>query len=275
MRAPVMPVHNDPSAERTPRDVDLVVISDVHLGTRSCKAEQLDAYLAGLRPAELVLNGDIVDLREAHKRYWPAAHSAVVRRILGFAAAGTSVFYVTGNHDEALRRFTPVMSGGVQLVDSLERELGGRRTWIVHGDGIEAGMPVNRLLRRVGCHVYHAIRGAERWIARTGIAAPELVRALKSTARATAHIARYEEACATAAQARGYDAVVTGHIHAANLRDIQLGGGAVRYLNSGDWVDSMTALEHHGGCWRLARFGEAVGVEAEEPAEVDAERALA
>jgi UDP-2,3-diacylglucosamine pyrophosphatase LpxH len=261
---------------REPRDVDLVVISDVHLGTRSCKAEQLDAYLASVRPRELVLNGDIVDLRETHKRYWPAAHSAVVRRILALAASGVPVFYVTGNHDEALRRFTPVLMGGVQLVDELERELGGRRTLITHGDGIEAGMPINRALRRVGCSVYHAIRGIERWIARTRVAAPEFVRALKSTRKAIAHIARYEEACAASARSRGYDAIVTGHIHAANLRDIAHAAGTVRYLNSGDWVDSLTALECHGGVWRLARHGEEPMAEALDEALGDeVEHALA
>src|SRR4051812_43747401 len=106
-----MSAESVPPPTSSPRDVDLVVISGVHLGTRSCKAEELDAYLAGIAPAELVLNGDIVDLREAHKRYWPAAHSAVMRRILGIAASGVPVHYVTGNHDEALRRFTPFVAG--------------------------------------------------------------------------------------------------------------------------------------------------------------------
>jgi UDP-2,3-diacylglucosamine pyrophosphatase LpxH len=249
-----------------------VVISDVHLGTRSCRAEALDAYLAGIAPGELILNGDIVDLREAHKRYWPAAHSAVMRRILALAESGVPVHYVTGNHDEALRRFTPFVAGGLRLVDQLERVLDGRRTLIVHGDGIEAGMPVNRLARRAGCWLYHGARGLERWIARTRLAAPELVRALKSTAKVTAHIARYEEACVAAARDRGYDAIVTGHIHAANLRDIDHPGGSVRYLNSGDWCDSLTSLEYHAGAWRLMRFGEP---ELAEDDELDAEHALA
>jgi UDP-2,3-diacylglucosamine pyrophosphatase LpxH len=262
-----------PSPASSPRNVDLVVISDVHLGTRSCKAEQLDAYLASVAPGELILNGDIVDLREAHKRYWPAAHQAVMRRILAIAAAGVPVHYITGNHDEALRRFTPFVAGGVQLVDQLERTLDGRRTLIVHGDGIEAGMPVNRVVRRVGCTLYHAVRGLERWIARMRLPAPELVSALKSTAKATAHIASYEEACAASARARGYDAIVTGHIHAANLRDVDHPDGSVRYLNSGDWCDSLTALEHHAGAWRLMRFGDEA--ELAEDDEVDAEHALA
>jgi UDP-2,3-diacylglucosamine pyrophosphatase LpxH len=254
------------------RAVELVVVSDVHLGTRSCKAEQLDRYLAGLEPGEVVLNGDIVDLRETHKGYWPASHAAVLRRLMAFAEAGVPVHYVTGNHDEALRRFTPFTAGAFRMVDAFERMLDGRRTWFVHGDAIEGGMPVNRLVRRVGCTLYHSVRALERWICRMGVGSPELVAALKRTRQATAHIERYEQACVAAAATRGFDAVVTGHIHAASMREFVQNGRCVRYLNSGDWVDSLTALEWHAGAWRLVRFGD---VEESEVEEVEAREAVA
>ncbi|MBA3685002.1 MAG: metallophosphoesterase family protein, partial [Planctomycetes bacterium] len=145
-----------------PRSVDLAVISDVHLGTPSCKAEALLGYLDDLRPAELVLNGDIVDLRELRRGFWPAAHTEVMRRLLAFAADGVPVHYVTGNHDHVLRLFSSFKAGSIHLVDHLERNLGGRRTWFLHGDLIEKGMGTPALLRAAGCVAYKLLRGAER-----------------------------------------------------------------------------------------------------------------
>lgn len=258
---------------RPPRPVDLVVISDVHLGTRDCKAEQLDAYLADLAPKELVLNGDIVDLREAWRGYWPASHSGVMRRLMDFAERGIPVHYVTGNHDEVLRRFSPFATGHFRLCDHVERDLDGRKTWIVHGDAIEHQVPIPRLVRKAGCVLYHAARRLERLSVRCGLGDPGLVKAMKSSERASAHIARYEDACVRAARLGGFDAIVTGHIHVPNLRSVaHADGGEVLYANSGDWVDSMSALEWHGGAWQLRRLADgdtlaaAADVEAPEHA---------
>ena len=88
------------------RDIDIAVISDVHLGTPACRAEDLLAYLKSIRPGKLVLNGDIIDMQQFDRRYWPDTHTKVVRRILKFAANGVPVFYVTGNHEHALRRYS-------------------------------------------------------------------------------------------------------------------------------------------------------------------------
>ncbi len=242
------------------REVDLVILSDVHLGTRSCKAEQLDRYLAGVRPRELVLNGDILDLREIRKGYWPESHTRVVQRVLAYAGEGSSVFYVTGNHDEVLRRFSRFHTGSIQLVDGLERTLDGKRTWIVHGDAIERTMGVPRLLRSTGCVVYHLLRGIERQANRLrrtlGMRPSVLVRKVKRLKSALAHIARYEETCARIAAERGFHRVVTGHIHYPNRRDIACGDASVEYLNSGDWVDSLSALEYHQGAWSIVRTEE-------------------
>ncbi len=253
------PAAMQPLGERR-RAVDLVVLSDVHLGTRSCKAESLVRYLDGISPSELVLNGDILDLREIHKGYWPESHGEVVRRILAFADAGVPVYYVTGNHDEVLRPFSLYRSGNLHLVDALERTLAGKRTWIVHGDAIEETMKTPRLLRSIGCVVYHALRGIDRRATEIGrgIGArpPSLVRFVKRFKKALAHIARYEDTCARIAAERGFDTIVTGHIHFPNHRTIRPdphGAASVQYLNSGDWVDSMSSLEWHQGEWSVVR----------------------
>ncbi len=229
-----------------PRHVDLVVLSDIHLGTRSCRAEQLERYLDSITPRRLVLNGDIVDVREWGKGWWPAAHTRVVERFLALADGGCEVHYVTGNHDALLRLMTDRRVAGLRLVDQLEVELAGRRTLFTHGDRIEHALPVNRLLRRIACKGYHALRGIDRAVntairpftdRRIG-----LLRATKLLGRA--HIDRYDLACARSGAERGYDAIVVGHIHRPRVAELDIDGKPMLYVNSGDWVGHASALEH-------------------------------
>lgn len=234
------------------RRVDLVVVSDVHLGTRACHAEALLAYLESVEPAELVLNGDIVDLREIHRDFWPSLHGQLLRTLLALAER-IPVTYITGNHDAILRSLAPLMAGRLHLADQLIREFDGERTLILHGDGIEHRMAVSRVVRRVGCWAYHSARRIERWAARAGVRL-DLVAGLKATPRAALHIQRFEDSCAAEAARLGVDAIVTGHIHAPRVRDIAVGDRSIRYRNSGDWVDSRSALEFVAGAgWSLVR----------------------
>lgn len=256
--------HPAPSAPRAlpaggaPRPVELVVLSDVHLGTPPCRADALLAYLRSIAPREVVLNGDIFDLRELRRGYWRRSHTAVAQLLLEWAHNGVRTSYITGNHDEALRFVSSFAAGHVALVDTLERTLGGKRTWFVHGDVVERGLCTSAMLRKVGCLGYHALRGIERPVNRArgllGFAPASLARAAKRLPSARRHITRYEDACAAFAHAHGYDTIVTGHIHVPNQREIEIGGRSIGYLNSGDWVDSCSALEHsEDEGWRIVR----------------------
>lgn len=245
------------------RPVDLVVISDVHLGTAACRAAELNAYLKSIRPGRLVLNGDIVDLWDFRKGFWPESHTKVVRRILKFAADGVPVHYITGNHDGALRRYSDLALGAIDLVDRLELEVGGRRHWFLHGDAFDLALGTGAALSWFGSRGYDAVVtlgiavNAVRRI--LGLGQVSLAAACKRRlGAARAHIARFEECCLRAASARGYDVVVAGHIHVAADRTAVIGGRTVRYLNSGDWVDSLTALECHGGIWSVASYADLV-----------------
>jgi UDP-2,3-diacylglucosamine pyrophosphatase LpxH len=225
------------------RAVDVLVLSDLHLGTSHCQAEALERYLATVAPARVVLNGDILDLRDMKPGSWPASHGRVVARLMRFAADGLPVHYITGNHDAALRGYTPLCSGSLQLCDELVLECDGQRTLVVHGDGLEHSVPMHWILRKLGCWAYYSARRCDLLAQRLGLRWVHLVRTLQGHARVARHISDYEEACARFAHSRGFAVVVTGHIHCARSRLVALPAGSVRYLNSGDWVHSLSALE--------------------------------
>ena len=115
------------------RHIDLVVISDIHLGTHGCRAEELINYLRTIRPKKIILNGDIIDIWQFKKRYFPKSHLSVIKKIMDFAANGTEVIYITGNHDEMLRKFTDTEIGNVSIVNKLVLDLDGKKAWFFHG----------------------------------------------------------------------------------------------------------------------------------------------
>jgi UDP-2,3-diacylglucosamine pyrophosphatase LpxH len=241
------------------RHVEVVVISDVHLGTSACRAAELNAYLKTIQPGALVLNGDIVDLWDFRKGFWPEAHTKVIRRILKFAVDGVPVHYVTGNHDGALRRYTALSLGPVNLVDRLELVLDGRRHWFLHGDAFDLALGTGRMLSWIGTAGYDAVvtmgTGLNALRRLLGMDRVSIANAFKrNLPAARQHIARYEDCCLRAAAARGYDAVITGHIHVPAMRRAVIDGRGIDYLNSGDWVDSLSALEYADGRWSLVRW---------------------
>lgn len=241
------------------RHVDVVVISDVHLGTSACRAAELNAYLKSVEPGMIVLNGDIVDLWDFRKGFWPEAHTKVVRRLLKFAVQGVPVHYVTGNHDGALRRYSALALGPINLVDRLELVLDGRKHWFLHGDAFDLALGTPRLTGLIGTVLYDGIvalgvgmNAVRRWL---GLRPVSLAGACKRTVPAARrHIARFEDCCLRAAAARGYDAVVVGHIHVPRQASAEIGGRRIDYLNSGDWVDSLSALEYADGAWDLVTW---------------------
>ncbi|MCS6970905.1 MAG: UDP-2,3-diacylglucosamine diphosphatase [Planctomycetota bacterium] len=243
------------------RRVDIVVISDLHLGTAACHAAELNAYLKSLDPGMIVLNGDIIDLWDFRKGYWPEAHTKVVRRLLKFAVAGVPVHYVTGNHDGALRRFTPLGLGAISLVDRLELTLDGQRHWFLHGDAFDLALGTGRLASWIGTWSYDALLtlgvGINALRRRLGLDRVSLVSAVREgLPAAQRHVARFEECCARAAAARGCDVVIAGHIHVPAQRRFEFEGRSIAYLNSGDWVEHLSALEYRAGQWQLVRWHE-------------------
>jgi len=238
------------------RKVDLVIISDVHLGTYGCHANELVHYLRSIKPNTLVLNGDIIDGWAFSKSYFPAAHHQVLLEIMRHITGGCKVFYLTGNHDEMLRRFSDLNIGQFHLVDKLVLKLDGKRAWIFHGDVFDLSVNTGKWLARIGGKSYDYLIVLNRminWVlmkmGKEKVSISQKIKA--SVKKAVSFVGDFEEIAANHAIEQGYDYVVCGHIHQAQKREITNEKGSVLYLNSGDWVESLTALEYNKGDWRI------------------------
>ncbi len=225
-----------------------VWISDLHLGTPGCQAVALLDFLRRVDCATLYLVGDIIDGWQLKRQwYWPQAHNDVIQKILRKARKGTRVVFVPGNHDEFARRYVEHNFGGVDVVDDCMHDLlDGRRLWVTHGDLFDGVVKHARWLAYLGDTLYDWTLEINRHFnslrARLGLPYWSLSRYLKlRVKRAVSFISNFETAVAREARRRGADGVVCGHIHHAELRDID----GVLYANDGDWVESLTALVEH------------------------------
>jgi len=238
------------------RHLAAVVLSDLHLGTFGCHARELLAYLKSIQPDVLILNGDIIDIWNFKKSYFPKSHFKVVKRVLTMAQKGTKVYYITGNHDEMLRRFADADLGQIHLRNQLVLTLGGVRTWIFHGDIFDASIQNARWLAKLGGWSYDLLIWVNRWLnvalERMGREKYSLSKTIKdSVKKAVKYVGDFEVAAAEMAVRRGYGRVICGHIHQPQMRKICVGEQDIDYLNSGDWIENLTALEWNGREWTL------------------------
>lgn len=238
------------------RAVDLVVISDVHLGTYGSKAKELNQYLKSIKPKTLVLNGDIIDIWQFRKRYFPKSHMKVIKQIMHLASKGTKVKYLTGNHDEMLRKFTDTQLGNFELLDKLVLDLDGQKAWIFHGDIFDASIQNAKWLAKLGGWGYDLLIMTNTlynfFLLKMGKERYSFSKKIKnSVKKAVSYINSFEEVAAELAIDKGYDFVICGHIHQPQMRLIESSKGETLYLNSGDWVENLTALEYMNGQWDL------------------------
>lgn len=233
-------------------------ISDLHLGTRGCQAEKLLAFLKQHDCQYLYLVGDIIDGWRMRKGvYWPQSHTNVLRRILTMSKRGTQVIYVTGNHDEFLRRYSGLVLGNISLLDeAIHETLDGRRLLVIHGGQFDVITRCHRWLAFLGDHAYEFSLVLNRWLnhwrRRWGYGYWSLSSWLKQRVKsAVSFISDYEDALLHECRKRGLQGVVCGHIHHAELRGI----AGITYHNCGDWVESCTALvERPDGRFELLRW---------------------
>ena len=242
------------------REIPLVVISDVHLGTYGCQAKELVNYLKSIHPKTLVLNGDIIDMWSFSKNYFPASHMNVLRQILKMSNHGTRVIYITGNHDETLRKYSDLILGNFELVDKLILDLDGKKTWIFHGDVFDSSTKgYAKFLAKLGGKGYDLlilINSLINWIrVLLGKEKRSYSKMIKdSVKKAVAFVSNFETTAAEIAIEKKYSYVVCGHIHKPQMKEIQNEDGKVLYLNSGDWVENLTALEYDKKQWTIYQY---------------------
>lgn len=238
------------------RKVEVAVISDVHLGTYGCHAKELLDYLSSIKPKILVLNGDIIDIWQFRKSYFPSKHLEVIKKIISMSTKGTKVYYITGNHDEFLRKFTDLHMGNISLIDKLVLELDHKRAWIFHGDVFDASITQAKWLAKLGGWGYDILILINRFInwilARFNKEPYSLSKKIKNNVKsAVKFITNFENVCVELAIENGYDYVICGHIHEPKIEFMENEKGEVFYLNSGDWIENLTALEYNNKKWKL------------------------
>jgi UDP-2,3-diacylglucosamine pyrophosphatase LpxH len=241
--------------ERTYRSI---FISDVHLGTRDSQAARLNNFLKHNTCETLYLVGDIIDAWkiQQNKWRWKQSHTNVVRRVLGHAKRGTRVVYVAGNHDEFLRPMIPYgFSFGLIEIQNQTEHIGadGKHYLVTHGDLFDGITRLAPWLAFLGDKLYDLVldwNSRFNWIRhKLGFGYWSLSKYLKhKVKKASDFMFQFEKNLAGYCKKRGYDGVICGHIHHAEIKQID----GVAYMNDGDWVESCTALvEHHSGQWEI------------------------
>lgn len=241
------------------REIDIAVISDVHLGTYGCHAKELLKYLKSIKPKMLILNGDIIDIWQFSKSYFPEDHTKVIRRILKFVTEGIPVYYLTGNHDEMLRKFADFNMGGFQLLNKMVLDVNGEKAWVFHGDVFDVTMQNAKWLAKLGAIGYDTlilINRLTNWaLVKLGKKKYSFSQKIKASVKeAVKFINQFEQTAAELAIEKGYSYVICGHIHQPEIREIKTDKGSVTYLNSGDWVESLTALEFNDNKWSIYTY---------------------
>ncbi len=235
-----------------------VFVSDLHLGSNGCRAGELASFLKHIKCDSLYLVGDVIDMWRLRQRwYWPEKHNRVVQRILKMARKGTRVVLVPGNHDEHARPYAGLSFGGVDIkLETLHTTADGRRMLITHGDQFDLVVKHARLLSIIGSWAYDNLVRINHYynLGRRAIGMPywSLSQAVKDKVKsACSYVARFEEALLDEAARGGYDGVICGHIHKAQILRAD-DERPVDYYNCGDWIESCTALvEHDDGTIRL------------------------
>ena len=245
------------------RKIDVLVLSDIHLGTYGCHAKELLHYLKTIKPKTVILNGDIIDIWQFSKRYWPKSHMRIVKHIMEWVSKSTKIWYITGNHDEMLRKFVGFKMGSFRIANKVVLDLdNGKKAWFFHGDVFDVTMQHSKWLAKLGAIGYDTLilinREAnfisEKIFHRGKLS---LSKKIKNTVKsAVSFINDFEQTAADIAICNQYDYVVCGHIHQPEIKRIKNENGETVYMNSGDWIENLTALEYAQGEWSLYKFGD-------------------
>jgi UDP-2,3-diacylglucosamine pyrophosphatase LpxH len=239
---------------------EVVIISDIHLGTFGSHAKELLLYLDNISPSTLILNGDIIDIWNFRSKYFPESHIEVIRKILKLAHKGVQVYYIPGNHDEKLREFIGMRIGNIRIMEKLILDLDGKKHWIFHGDVFDSTTKgVAKWLAKFGGKGYDLLIRinylVNKFLVAIGKEKRSFSKQVKSSVKkAVTWINNFEETAIDLAIEDKYDYVICGHIHQPQIRMKSANGFSTTYLNSGDWIENCTALEYSNNEWSIYTF---------------------
>ena len=252
------------------RHIDILVISDIHLGTYGCHAQELLFYLKSIKPKVVVLNGDIIDIWQFSKRYWPNSHMKIIKHLFSWMGKGIKTYYITGNHDEMLRKFEGLKMGSLNIVNKVVLNLDDdKKAWIFHGDVFDVTMQHSKWLAKLGAVGYDILILINRFvnfISKRVFNKGKISLAQKikhSVKSAVSFINNFEQTSADIGINNKFDYVVCGHIHHPEIRTISNAQGSIEYLNSGDWIENLSSLEYSNGKWTIYRFNDSDKAEME------------
>jgi UDP-2,3-diacylglucosamine pyrophosphatase LpxH len=237
------------------------------LGTYGCHARELLLYLKSVKPKTVILNGDIIDIWQFSKRYWPKSHMKVIKHLMLWMSKGIKIYYITGNHDEMIRKFAGFKMGSLKIVNKVVLELEeDKKAWFFHGDVFDVTMQHAKWLAKLGAIGYDTLIIINRFanfisekVFKKGKLS--LSKKIKNSVKsAVTFINDFEQTAADIGISNQYDYVVCGHIHQPEMRVIENHHGAITYLNSGDWIENLTALEYKDGEWRIYRYEEDIAI---------------
>ena len=238
------------------RNLDILVISDLHLGTYGSEADEVLAYLDTINANKIVINGDFVDIMLFNKRFWPSSHMKVIKYFLDLISQGKEIYYVTGNHDELMRKFLNFKIQNFKIVNQIVLDTDEGKVWIFHGDVFDFSIQTQWLTKLEG-FLYDYMIIFNSWINKKimrplGQKRLNFSKTIKSNVKtAVQYFANFEMKAAEVAQKNGYKYVVCGHIHTPKIESFNINGEQVIYMNSGDWLESLSSLEYVDNKWSI------------------------
>lgn len=241
------------------RNLEVSVISDVHLATHASKAKTLLKYLKSIQPRILVLNGDIIDSWRFSRNYFPKSHLKVIRYLIKMLEKGIRIFYITGNHDEFLRKFNGSEMGNLRIVNQLILELDGQKTWIFHGDIFDHIIHRAKWLAKLGATVYGFLtlinKGLNSMLRMLRLKEVIIYKNIKKwLVKEKPKLTRFEQEISKVVSSKNYQTVICGHTHVPKDKWIMNNENGFHYINCGDWVEHLTAAEYRNGKWQLFHF---------------------
>ena len=238
------------------RNLDILVISDLHLGTYGSEADEVLTYLDTIDADKIVINGDFVDIMLFNKRFWPSSHMKVIKYFLDLISQGKEIYYVTGNHDELMRKFLNFKIQNFKIVNQVVLDTNEGKVWIFHGDVFDFSIQTGWLTKLAG-FLYDYMIMFNSWINKKimrhlGRKRLNFSKSIKANVKtAVRYFANFEIKAAKIAQKNGYKYVVCGHIHTPKIESFDINGEEIIYMNSGDWLESLSSLEYVDNKWSI------------------------